>query len=145
MTLVKFNDGRKDVMNPGLNDVFESLFNDSFFSDRMISRVPAVNITETDGDYRIELAAPGLSKSDFKINLDRNVLHISAERRDENRDENKRYSKMEYCYESFVRSFALPDSADGARIDAGYHDGVLNVTVAKKEEAKRAPREISVK
>jgi HSP20 family protein len=145
MTLVKFNDGNKSVMAPGFNDIFESFFNDSFFSDRMISRVPAVNISETEGEYHIELAAPGLKKEDFKISLDRNLLNISAERKSEHHEENKKYNKREYSYSSFVRSFALPDSADDARIEAEYTDGILNVNVAKKEEAKMVARQISVK
>jgi HSP20 family protein len=145
MTLVKFNDGNKNVLAPGFNDIFESFFNDSFFSDRMISRVPAVNISETDGEYHIELAAPGLKKENFKISLDRNILNISAEQKSEHNEEHKKYNKREYSYSSFVRSFALPDSADDARIEAEYNDGVLNVKVAKKEEAKMPTRQISIK
>ncbi|TZF81329.1 Hsp20/alpha crystallin family protein [Pedobacter sp. BS3] len=146
MALVKFNDGNgRGVLNPGFGDIFESFFNDSFFSDRMISRVPAVNICETDGEYHIELAAPGLKKEDFKINLDRNVLNISAEKKTENAENNKKYNRREYSYSSFVRSFALPDSADDANIEAEYTDGILRINVAKKEEAKMASREISVK
>jgi HSP20 family protein len=145
MTLVKFNDGNKSLIAPGFNDIFESFFNDSFISDRMISRVPAVNISETDGEYHIELAAPGLKKDDFKISLDRNLLNISAEKRTVEHEENKKYNKREYSYSSFVRSFALPDSADDAHIEAEYMDGVLTVNVAKKEEAKMATRQISIK
>lgn len=145
MTLVKFNEGSKGVMAPVFNDVFESFFNDSFFSDRMISRVPAVNISETEGEYHIELAAPGLKKNDFKISLDRNLLNISAEQTTESHENNKKYNKREYSYTSFVRSFALPDSADDAHIEAEYTDGVLHVKVAKKEEAKMATRQISIK
>jgi HSP20 family protein len=145
MTLVKFNDGNKSVAAPMFNDIFESFFNDSFFSDRMISRVPAVNISETEGEYHIELAAPGLKKEDFKISLDRNLLNISAERKSEHHEENKKYNKREYSYSSFVRSFALPDSADDAHIEAEYTDGVLNVNVAKKEEAKMVTRQIAIK
>jgi len=81
MTLVKFNEGknRGSLVRPGFDDIFESIMNDTFLSDRMVSRVPAVNISETDGHYHIELAAPGLKKDDFKVNLDRDVLTISAE------------------------------------------------------------------
>jgi HSP20 family protein len=145
MTLVKFNDGNKSVLAPGFTDVFESFFNDSFISDRMISRVPAVNISETDGKYHIELAAPGLKKEDFKVSLDRNILNISAEKKSEHHDDNKKYNKREYSYSSFVRSFSLPDSADDAHIEAEYNNGILNVAVAKKEEAKMATRQISIK
>lgn len=145
MTLVKFANGKKDnALNPLFSDVFESLFNDTI-GDRMISRVPAVNIAETDSSYYIELAAPGLKKDDFKINLDRNVLSVSSEKKDENTAEGKRYTKREYSFSTFVRSFTLPESADQTQIEAGYVDGVLKINVAKKEEAKYQSREISIK
>ncbi|HWZ36322.1 MAG TPA: Hsp20/alpha crystallin family protein [Mucilaginibacter sp.] len=147
MTLVKFNERRDNggLLTPVFSDVFENLFNDSFISDRMVSRVPAVNISETDNHYHIELAAPGLKKKDFKVNLERNVLTISAEQQSEQAENEKQYNKREYCYTSFVRSFTLPDSADDAHIDAGYTDGVLRIDVAKKEEAKMASRKIEIK
>ncbi|MFA6085517.1 Hsp20/alpha crystallin family protein [Mucilaginibacter sp.] len=144
MTLVKFNEGKnRSLARPGFDDIFESIFNDTFLSDRMISRVPAVNISETDSHYHIELAAPGLNKEDFKIDLDRDVLSISAEKQSEQSD--KKYNKCEYSYNSFVRSFTLPDSADDASIEAVYTDGVLKINVTKKEEAKTASRRIEIK
>lgn len=146
MALVKFSDGNgRNSLTSGLNDIFESFFNDSFISDRLTSRVPAVNICETEGEYRIELAAPGLKKADFKISLERNMLNISVEKSSENTEENKKYNRREYSYTSFVRSFALPDSTDDAKIEAEYTDGILKINVAKKEEAKLQTREISVK
>jgi HSP20 family protein len=145
MNLVKFNEGNRSLLSPGFNDIFESFFNDSLSSDRMMSRIPAVNVWETDGEYKIEMAAPGPWKEDFKISLDRNLLHISVEKKDEHPENNKQYNKREYNYTSFVRSFALPYSADDAHIEAEYHDGVLKINVAKKEEAKIASRQIEIK
>ncbi|TZF83600.1 Hsp20/alpha crystallin family protein [Pedobacter sp. BS3] len=145
MTLVKFANPKSSTPATWFNDVFDSFFNDSFVSDRLTSRVPAVNIAETENEYHIELAAPGLKKDDFKINLDKDVLSISVESKNETTDENKKYSRREYSYTSFVRSFTLPESADHAKIDAEYTDGVLKINVAKKEEAKYQPREIAVK
>jgi HSP20 family protein len=146
MALVKFNDRRDSgVLAPVFNDIFENFFNDAFMSDRIISRVPAVNISETDDHYHIELAAPGLKKDDFKINLERNVLTISAKKQTEQTENDKKYNKREYSYTSFVRSFTLPESADDANIDAAYTDGVLTISVAKKEEAKIASRQIAIK
>ena len=148
MTLVKFANGNKSqALSPLFNDVFESFFNtDSFVSDRLISRVPAVNIAETENEFHIELAVPGMKKDDFKINLDRNVLSISAETKSENEEtsQDKRYNRREYSYNSFVRTFTLPDTADYANISAEYVDGILKVAVAKKEEAKMQSREISI-
>ncbi len=146
MSLIKFNNGSKNnALSNGFNDVFDSIFNDSFFSDRMMSRVPAVNICETQDHYAIEMAAPGLQKDDFKINLDRNMLTVSAEQQKQNVQNNKQYNKREFSYTSFVRSFALPDSADDANIEAKYEDGILNISVAKKEEAKQVVRQIEIK
>jgi HSP20 family protein len=130
---------------PGFNDIFESFFNDSFLSDRMVTRVPAANISETPDEYHIELAAPGLKKDDFKINIDHQVLNISVEQRSENTENSKKYNKREYSYSSFVRSFTLPDSADDSRIEASYTDGVLKINVPKKEEAKSVTRQIEIK
>ena len=147
MTLVKFNEGKSKggLLRPGFDDIFESIMNDTFISDRMVSRVPAVNISETDGHYHIELAAPGLKKEDFKLNLDRDVLTISAEHREEKPENDKKYNKREYSYTSFVRSFTLPDSADDEQIEAEYADGVLQINVAKHEEARTASRQIEIK
>lgn len=144
MTLVKFNNPNNALM-PGINDVFDSIFNDTFFNDRMISRVPAVNISETENNYHVELAAPGLKKDDFKLNLERNVLTISVETNAENQDNQKNYSKREYSYQSFVRTFTLPESADHNSIDATYTDGILKIDIAKREEAKVMRRQIEIK
>jgi len=145
MTLVKFNNGQKNVVNPWFSDVFDSLINDSRLNDRLVNKTPAVNIAETENNFHIELAVPGLKKEDFKISLDKNLLSVSAEKKTENVDESKKYSKREYSYNSFVRTFTLPETADAAKVDAEYTDGVLKLNVAKKEEAKVQSREIAVK
>lgn len=124
---------------------FLRIFLMQFISDRMISRVPAVNISETDNHYHIELAAPRLKKEDFKIDLERNVLTTSAEKQTEQTENDKKYNKREYSYTSFVRSFTLPESVDDAGIEAGYTDGVLKIDVSKKEDAKTASRQIEIK
>ena len=146
MTLVKFANGQKNhAVNPFFSDVFDSILNDSFLSDKLSSRVPAVNISETENQFHIELAAPGLKKEDFKISLDKNVLSVSADKKVENVEDGKKFSKREYSYNSFTRSFTLPEVADHGKIEAEYTDGVLVLKVAKKEEAKVQSREIAVK
>jgi HSP20 family protein len=146
MTLIKFNpDKKNNALMPGFNDIFETFFNDSFLSDRMVTRVPAANISETPEQFYIELAAPGLKKDDFKLQLDRNVLSISVEQQSENTDNQKNYNKREYSYNSFVRSFTLPESADDNSVEAEYTDGVLKINIAKKEEAKSVRRQIEIK
>ena len=97
-----------DAVNPFVNNVFDNLFNDSFLTDRLVTRVPAVNITESAEAFTIEVAAPGLQKSDFKINVDKNVINISVEKQEEKVEEGKVYSKKEFSYTSFSRSFTLP-------------------------------------
>jgi HSP20 family protein len=145
MTLVKFNNNAKNTLMPGFNDVFDSIFNDTFFNDRLIARVPAVNISESENNYHVELAAPGLKKEDFKLNLDSNQLSISVETSAENQDNQKNYSKREYSYGSFVRSFTLPEGADATQIEAAYQDGILRIDIAKREEAKMVRRQIDIK
>lgn len=148
MALVKFSNGhRSPSTSRWADDIFAPFFSDSFVSDRFISRVPAVNIAETEGAYEVELAAPGLGKDDFKINVDNDVMTVSAEKKTESESDTseKHYSKREYSYTSFTRSFTLPESADQSKIEASYKDGVLRVSVGKREEAKVASRLIEVK
>lgn len=145
MALVKFNGNRNTGVDHWVNDFFSPIFNDSFISDRFISKVPAVNVAETSDAYLIELAAPGLHKNDFKINVDGDVLTISGEKSAEKSSEDKKYSKREYSYTSFTRSFTLPESIDHAKIHAAYKDGVLNLEIGKKEEAKVVSKLIEVK
>ncbi len=145
MTLVKFGKEQKNgLVNPFFNDVY-SLLNDSFLNERHASTVPAVNISESENGFEVALAVPGLKKEDIKINLDKNVLSVSAEKKTETTDENKKYSKREYNFSSFSRSFTLPQSADSSKIEAAYVDGILTLNIAKKEEAKFQSREITLK
>jgi HSP20 family protein len=143
MTLVKFDNKANNALLPGFNGVFESIFNDTFFNDRLVTRIPAVNISESADHYHIELAAPGLKKQDFKISVDNNLLNISVEQQLETN--NRQYNKREYSYSSFVRSFTLPELADRGNIEAAYEDGILKIDVAKKEEAKTVVRQIELK
>lgn len=110
--------------------------------------LPAVNVMETNDDFRIEVAAPGMKRDDFKVELDNNVLTISSQRED-NREENERsgsYTRREFSYQSFQRSFTLPENkVEGEKIAARYVDGILQVTVPKREDAKVKPaKQISV-
>ncbi|MDR6737786.1 MULTISPECIES: Hsp20/alpha crystallin family protein [unclassified Sphingobacterium] len=147
MALIKFPSKslNTDAVNPFVNTVFDNLFNDNFISDRLVSRVPAVNISETEKSFKVEMAAPGLDKSDFKINVDKNLITISAEKKEETVSEEKLYSKKEFNYSSFSRSFTLPDTVDYSSIEAAYEGGILILTVGKKEDAIIAKRLIEVK
>jgi HSP20 family protein len=145
MSLVKFKNNRENALMPGVNDIFESIFNDTFFNDKMVTRVPAVNISESKDNYHIELAAPGLKKKDFKISLDNGQLNISVEQQRENESNERFYNRREFSFSSFVRSFTLPELADHNHIEAAYEDGILKIDVAKKEEAKTMSRQIELK
>jgi HSP20 family protein len=145
MTLVKFNPEKKNSsLLPGFNDIFESVLGDTFFSDRRLSSVPAVNISESDEEYHIELAAPGLKKEDFRVSVERDILTILTEQRTESNNEGKTYNRREYSYSAFTRSFTLPESADVDRIQASYTDGILKLNLPKKEEAKAVSRQIEI-
>jgi len=100
---------------------------------------PAVNIIESKDDYRIEVVAPGLDKADFRINVENNVLTISAEKEVKQEDKEEHFMRREFNYASFSRSFTLPESMDSEKISAKHKDGVLNVVIPKKEEAKEKP------
>ena len=116
-------------------DVFPGFFLD--FDKRMAT--PAVNIIESKDDYRIEVAAPGLDKADFRINIENNILTISAEKEEKQEEKDEKVMRREFNYSSFSRSFTLPDSMDTEKISARHKDGVLNVILPKKEEAKEKP------
>ncbi|HAL53453.1 MAG TPA: Hsp20/alpha crystallin family protein [Sphingobacterium sp.] len=147
MALIKFptKSLNTDAVNPFVNTVFDNLFNDNFISDRLVSRVPAVNISETEKSFKIEMAAPGLDKSDFKINVDKNLITISAEKKEESVSEEKLYGKKEFNYSSFSRSFTLPETEDYSNIEAAYEGCILILTVGKKEDAIIAKRLIEDK
>lgn len=123
-----------------LPSIWNNLFETSLFSHPLNGHseftVPPVNISESDNGYLVELAVPGLNKEDFKINLDRNVMTVSAEKSNEETEEKTNYSKREFSYQSFSRSFTLPSAANLEGISASYQDGVLKVNIAKKDEAK---------
>jgi HSP20 family protein len=106
---------------------------------------PAVNIIEGNDEYRIEVAAPGLNKEDFKINLENNELTISANKEVKKEEKEETYTRREFGYSTFCRTFTLPETVNGEKIKAEHKDGILNIHVPKREEAKPKPaREIAI-
>ncbi len=106
---------------------------------------PAVNVLESEEAFKIELAAPGLKKEDFKVNIHENTLTISTEKQAETEETVGKYTRKEFNFTSFKRSFTLPKSVDGEKILATYTDGVLGLELPKKEEAKpKEPRLIEI-
>jgi HSP20 family protein len=142
MTLIK----KSERMFPTIPSFFDNFFsrdlmdwNNTNFSNTN-STLPAVNIRENEEAFMIEVAAPGLSRDHFKVNLDRNRLVISSEYREEKNDDDKSYYRREFSYQSFERSFTLPESVvEGEKITAKYANGILVVTIPKKEEVKPKP------
>ena len=139
MTLVKRDVGYA----PTLSSLFDDFFTRDLFnwpsSSSTGTSIPKVNIYETDDGFHVEMAAPGMSRDDFKVELDNNMLTISSLRESKDSEDNRNYQRREYSYQSFTRSFHLPDSAEAEKINAKYVDGVLNLVIPKKEEAKRKP------
>ncbi|MCB2207314.1 MAG: Hsp20/alpha crystallin family protein [Bacteroidetes bacterium] len=142
MKLIKRND------DWGFPSVWEDFFNNDLFNlPAVASRgatVPAVNINETDKEFELELAAPGLKKNDFKVNIDRNVLTVSTEKKEEKEEKDKNFTRKEFSYHSFSRSFTLPESINQEKIDAKYNDGVLKLVLPKKDEVIPKSKEIKI-
>lgn len=130
-----------------IENFFGRDFND-FVSSNMnaMNNVPAVNVVENQESFRIEVAAPGLKKEDFKLNLNHNNLTISASKEESNEEKkDEKYTRREFSYTSFQRTFTLPTSIDVENIRASYADGVLSIELPKREEAKvKPPRQIEI-
>ena len=147
MNLVKRSGNKFPVFSPMFDDFFgRELFNwgnNNYSSTR--TTMPSVNIRETSDNYEVEVAAPGMDKKDFKITLDGNLLTISSFKQQSSEDTEDRYTRREFSYQSFQRSFQLPkDVVDQDKISARYENGLLNLSIPKKEEAKKAPKLIEI-
>lgn len=145
-SLSRFNNGES---LPNFLDLTRNWmdWNNSNFSNSG-SSIPAVNVRESQDSFEVEMAAPGMAKKDFRIELDNNLLTISSEKKSENEHkEGERYTKREFSYQSFQRSFTLPkDVVDVDKIQARYEDGMLRLSIPKKEEAKpRPPKQIAIR
>ena len=136
MKLAKKNDRRS--LFPDFRNIMDDFWGaDKFFENEWINlprfRTPAVNIVDNEGDFMIEVAAPGLQKDDFKVEIDHGILSISAEKEEKVEMEEKDFTRREFNYSSFHRSFALPENVDSESIMAKYEDGVLRLTLKKLE------------
>jgi len=142
MRLVRFNNRYPQTGNL-LNHFFgNELLNDSdVLKGGQYFNTPKVNIRETEDAFAIEVAAPGFDKKDFNVELENNVLTIEAAKEDDN--ESKDYSHFEFKYGSFKRSFTLPkDKVKESKVSAKYENGILNISLPKKEEAKAKPKRL---
>lgn len=148
MSIMKWNN------NSGLTNLFDDFFTKDLWNWGLSNNsttnttIPAVNIRETAENFAVEMAAPGMKKEDFRIELNGNQLSIGSEKSMENETkEDERYTRREFSYQAFQRTFTLPkDVVDVDQINARYENGVLHLLIPKKEEAKqKPPRMIEIK
>ncbi|RAJ16160.1 Hsp20/alpha crystallin family protein [Olleya aquimaris] len=131
-TFTSLSSWMDDLFSRNLGNEFMSNFNTGM-------TLPAVNIKNSNDEFIVEMAVPGLKKSDFDINLDEKVLTISAETQNQNEEEHQNFTRREFGYSSFKRTFTLPETVETEKINAKYHDGILEVHLPKREEAKKKP------
>jgi HSP20 family protein len=142
MNLIKFDPwptGKQPVIhrNHYLPNVFDDFFGRNIgnvMGADFATNAPSVNVSETENGYLLEFAAPGLAKEDFKISLDKNQLKVSAEKSKQNETTERKFTRREFNYNSFSRSFVLPKTVDKDQILAKYNNGILKVSVPKKAE-----------
>ncbi len=145
MTLVKVNNPVTKTIDGFMNELFNDLpatFGKSIRQD--VFNFPPVNIVEKTDGYQLEVAAPGLEKPDFTIKLEGNLLIISAEKKEETRNETDKVIRKEFSSKTFKRSFTVDEKIDAAAISAKYENGILKVQLPKKEEVKVVAKEINI-
>ena len=121
-----------DIWSEDMPSVFRTNFNEGM-------TLPKVNIKETAENFQVHMAVPGFKKDNFNISVENEELLISADIEESNEEKNEEFTRKEFGYASFRRSFVLPETVDGDKINASYEDGILNVILPKKEEAKPKP------
>lgn len=128
---------------PAFSNLLENFFGSdisNFFGSDVSGNIPAVNISESNESFKIDVAAPGMSKDDFKVNIENNVLMISSEKEmQREQKEGERFTRREFSYTSFNRSFTLPETVDAEKINAKYENGILCINIPKKEVAMKKP------
>ena len=129
---------------------FDNFFND-FFSPAVwsspstaVASIPAANVHETPTDYVLEVNAPGRNKDDFRVNLDKDLLTVSYEKKEEATTENNKTVRREFQYNSFKRSFSLDEKIDATNIQAKYENGILKIELPKKPEVQEQPKQIAI-
>ena len=132
MSIIRYN--ANDFVPTSFSSLIDGFFKDSLVLSGGSTFVPKVDIIENENSYELHFAAPGLSKEDFNIELKDNSLTVSGERKFSNEKKEKNYHSIETQYGSFVRSFQLPENVDGAKIEAKYNNGILELTIPKDEK-----------
>ena len=151
MTLVKFKRpvGSGYTTSPyfpaNVNELFDNFFTGKWNTEERANFVPATNIVENEKDFRIELSAPGFDKTDIKVEVENDTLLISGKHKTEKKEEKENYTRKEFNYGSFTRSFTLPETINTESLEAKYENGILNIVLPKKVEEKgKAVKEVKV-
>lgn len=144
MSLVRFSNRMPRLLDHFFDNDLIDWSNRNFSETN--TTLPAVNVKEKKDGFEIEMSAPGLKKEDFNVQLTNSVLTISCEKKeeDETKDEDGRYTRQEFSYQSFSRSFNLPETVDYEKIDAKYEDGILILSIPKKEEVIPSSKRIEI-
>lgn len=134
---------------PVLFDEFFKPWNEWFNGDRLFPvsiNIPPVNVTENEKSYDVSLAAPGMKKEDFRIDIDDNLLTVSSEQEHKEEEKDKKFTRKEYSYASFSRSFSLPEEVNREKIEANYTDGILHIMLPRMANGKKSsPTTIAIK
>ena len=148
MNIIKYQSPKFNSLMPNFFDIFDGILGNNiadFTGSDYLAKSPSVNIIETDNSYDLELSVPGFNKENISINVENDVLTIKGETKTEKEENKKSYTRHEFSYSSFTRSFNLNDQVRGDKIGADYKDGILTITIPKKEEAKKGlAREIKI-
>jgi len=145
MTFVNVKPARRTRRRPSIFADFDRMFDELAKGDVTVKHRPAANVLENEDGFKVELATPGLSKKDLTIKVENEVLTISADIKAEASDGEKAH-RREFNYNNFTRTFQLPDTVDATGIKANYKNGILTLSIPKKEEAKPLPaRTIEIK
>jgi len=141
MTMLTLRPESRGLVRPEFSNLFENIFENDFpgFLHNEWNKLvrPSVNIKDTKEAYKIEVAVPGYSKENFNLKVEDNILTISAETKEDKLEEGEKFTRKEFSYTSFKRSFTLPKTVVAENISAAYENGILNITLPKAEEAKK--------
>ena len=147
MSLIKWK--KRNAMFPNVNSIFDNFFADDdalFRKWKNGSAFPSVNVKNEEDCFCLEVAAPGLKKDDFKVEVDKGVLTISSETEKEEKEETEDFTRQEFSYSSFSRSFSLPEDVKDDDIDATYEDGILKLVIPKEKiTTKKEVKKITIK
>ena len=126
--------------NSWIPSIFNDFFADPWVPSKIAGTAPAINVSEDDKEYKVEVAAPGMTKDDFKINVANDELVIAMEKKGDSKDEDKekKYLRREFSYSKFEQHLTLPDNVERENISAGMNDGVLTIDIPKMTEEEKA-------